>query len=145
MVRELKEHASNVLQRAMENVLGNYKLTEEILTISVNQFENDTEVRTAMTKICGTIEPNPSPLLTRDKLEGILRFYIRRVEEFDDDDDPESLNIKMKMLEDEMVEEFGFEPEDIDAGIGKYGQELRGLINSTKHLHDNLRENNSLF
>ena len=146
LIKELKEQAKKQLTRAMDEVLHKHKISEEVLTDSSKHLENDEDVKKSMGKIC-SVEVSKSPsLLNSKKLVEILEFYISKAEEFNEED-PNELNLKMKMLEDEIYEEFSYEPEEIEAAVNKYEAEVHDLVLTIRDLNNSLleRTNEELF
>ncbi|OMJ68300.1 hypothetical protein SteCoe_34288 [Stentor coeruleus] len=145
-VKDLKEQAKKHLQRAMDDVLLKNGISENVLSDSSKHFEGDEDVSKNMSKLC-CIELQRSPSqLTIKKLEEVLEFYLSKAEEFNEED-PNELNLKMKMLEDEIYDEFSFEPEDIEAAVNKYENEVRNLVLAVRELNATLleRTNEELF
>lgn len=145
-VRELKEQAKRTLQRAIDETLAKHNLNEQTLNQSYKYLENDVDVRVEITRLCSVVDKQSCPLLTRDKLEEILEFYISSAENFSEED-PNELNVKMKILEDEVFQEYGYEPENVEQGAKKHEVELRELILAVRELNYNLLEktNQELF
>lgn len=145
-IKDLKDQARKQLQKAMEEVLSKYKITEDLLSDSVKHLENDEDIKKATGKLC-SIEVHKAPTsLNLGKLEEILDFYISKAEEFNEDD-PNELNIKMKMLEDEIFDQFSYEPEEIEAAVNKYESEVQDLVIAIRELNNALleRTNEELF
>eukprot|EP00358_Blepharisma_japonicum_P001073 CAMPEP_0202948046 /NCGR_PEP_ID=MMETSP1395-20130829/12983_1 /ASSEMBLY_ACC=CAM_ASM_000871 /TAXON_ID=5961 /ORGANISM="Blepharisma japonicum, Strain Stock R1072" /LENGTH=109 /DNA_ID=CAMNT_0049649751 /DNA_START=350 /DNA_END=679 /DNA_ORIENTATION=- len=109
-------------------------------------MENDPDVALAFSKVCTVLVTNVSPLLNPARLTEIMQFTISKSREINEED-PNELNIKMRMLEDEIFDEFGFEPEEIEAGVGKYPNELGSLIQQIREINNYLLEgtNEELF
>jgi hypothetical protein len=145
LIKELKEQAKEHIQKSVEDVLAKNKITEEILSESYRVYENDPEVRSAISKIC-SIETNKTSSVINRKIEEILEFYISRVEELSETD-PNELNIKMKIIEDDIYDEFGCDPEEIEACATKNHKKVEDLVRVIKEINDNLlqKTNQELF
>ena len=144
-IKQLKDEAKEYIQKSIEVVLSNHGLNEEILAESYKHYENDIEIRSAISKLC-TVETHKYSSLINRKLEEILKFYITRVEEFQEDD-PNELNILMKILEDDMYDEFGCEPEELEVAVSKNSTGIESLIRVIKDSNENFLEktNQELF
>jgi hypothetical protein len=84
--------------------------------------------------------------MVSSRLDQILEAYISRAEEFAESD-PNELNIQMKMLEDDIFEDFGCEPEEIEAAVNKNPKAVAHLIKIINELNEGLLEktNQELF
>ena len=145
-IKELKDHAKKQLQKAMDEVLQKHGITEEILSDSAKHLEQDEDVKKSIGKLC-SIEVHKTPgSLTLGKLEDILEYYLSKAEEFAEDD-PNELNLKMKMLEDDIFDRFSYEPEEIEAAVNKYEDEVHEAVLNIRELNNNLleRTNEELF
>ena len=69
-----------------------------------------------------------------------------KAEEFAEDD-PNELNLKMKMLEDDIFDRFSYEPEEIEAAVSKYENEVHEIVMNIRELNNHLLEgtNEELF
>lgn len=139
-IRDLKDNTKRALGKATEMVLEKMGLNEDILNESWKHLDSDQEVALAISKICTVSVVGVSPLLVPSRLTEIIEFSITRSRELSHED-PNELNIKIKMLEDEVFEEFGFEPEEIEAGVRKYHSELINLIQTNRENNNYLLEN----
>lgn len=146
LIKDLKEQARKQLQKAMDEVLNKNGVSESVLSDSSKHFENDEDVMKMTSKLCSIEINKPPHQLTLKKLEEILEFYLAKAEQFNEDD-PNELNLRMKMLEDEIFDEFGFEPEEIEAAVMKFESEVRNQILSIRELNVTLleRTNEELF
>ena len=145
LIKELKEQAKEYIQKSVETVLETNGLTEEILTESYKHYEGDIDVRSALTKIC-SVETHKISSFIHRKIEEILEFYIKRADDLNEQD-PNELNIQMKILEDDIHEEFGCEPEEIEAAVNKHSAGIERLVQTIKELNETLLEktNQELF
>lgn len=145
LVKELKELAKEYIQKSVETVLGANGLTEEVLTESYKHFESDLDIRSGLSKICSVETHKVSSLVSR-KIEEILEFYINRAEELNESD-PNELNVQMKILEDDIHEEYGCEPEEIEASVNKNPESIENLVKIIKELNEALlaKTNQELF
>lgn len=146
LIKELKEQAKKSLQLAIDEVLSKYGVSESILTDSSKHFECDEDIKKSMGKLCSVEVTKVPTQLTLTRLEEILEFYLSKAEEFHEED-PNELNLKMKMLEDEIHDEFKFEPEEIEAAVNKYENKIVDLVASIRQLNNALLEqtNEDLF
>ena len=146
LIKDLKEQARKQLQKAMDEVLNKNGVSESVLSDSSKHFENDEDVMKMTSKLCSIEINKPPHQLTLKKLEEILEYYLAKAEQFNEDD-PNELNLRMKMLEDEIFDEFGFEPEEIEAAVMKFESEVRNQILSIRELNITLleRTNEELF
>ena len=145
-IKELKDQAKKQLQKAMEEVLQKHGITEETISDSSKHLENDEDVKKSIGKLC-SIEVHKTPSsLTLGKLEDILEYYISKAEEFAEND-PNELNLKMKMLEDDIFDRFSYEPEEIEAAVSKYENEVHEIVMNIRELNNHLLEgtNEELF
>lgn len=145
LIKELKTQAKEYIQKSIEDVLSKNKLTEETLAESYKHYENDDDVKLALSKLC-CVENNKNVSLVSMRLEEILEFYISKVEEFNEND-PNELNIQMKMLEDEIFDEFGCEAEEIEATVNRKSKGVEHLTKIISDLNQRLLEktNQELF
>ena len=145
LIKELKDQAKEYIQNSVEEVLAFNGLNEEILSASFKHFENDNDIRSALSKICSVETHKISSLLNR-KLQEILEIYIARIEELNETD-PNELNVQMKIIEDEIYDEFGCEPEEIEAAVNKNFPAVENLVKIIKELNDVLldKTNQELF
>jgi len=111
-VIELKESSKTSLERSLEVVLKRLGLNEDIISESYKQFEEDREVKSAIGKMC-SVEVERIPAGMYGRLEEILEIYIDRIQ-YLDETDPNELFVQMKILEDEIFEQFNLEPEEIE-------------------------------
>ncbi|CAG9330318.1 unnamed protein product [Blepharisma stoltei] len=139
-IRDLKDHARRALDKATADVLGRLRLTEEIFQESYNRMEHDPEVALAFSKVCSIPVKNVSSLLNQSRLNEIFKFTTSRTSKINEED-PNELNIKMKMIEDEIYEQFGFETEEIEAAVAKYQSEMGSWIQQNREINNNLLEN----
>ena len=133
-IKELKDSSKNCLENSLESVLNKYSLNEEVLSESYKQFEDDREVKSAMSKLC-SVEAERIPTGINSKLEHILEIYIERIEDMDETD-PNELFIQMKILEDEIFEDFGLEPEEIEAAVAKNPKRTENLARIINELNE---------
>ena len=145
-IKDLKDQAKKNLQKAMDEILIKHGISEEVLSDSAKHLENDEDVKKFTGKLCSIEVPKAPASLTLGKLEEILNYYIRIADEFDEED-PNELNLKMKLLEDDIFDKFKYEPEDIEAAVNKYEPEIQPLILAIRDLNNNLieRTNEELF
>lgn len=146
LIKDLKEQAKRHLQNAIDEILLKNRVSENILADSVKHLENDEEIKKAMGKICSIEILKASGMISLAKLEEILDLYIREVEGFNEED-PNELNIKMKMLEDRIHDDYGYEPEEIELAVNKHESELQDYILTIRELNTGLLErmNEELF
>lgn len=146
LIKDLKEQARKQLQKAMDEVLQKNKVTEAVLSDSSKHFEHDEEVLKMTSKLCSIEVAKPPHQLTLKKLEDILDYYLAKAEQFHEDD-PNELNLKMKMLEDEIFDEYGFEPEEIESAVIKFENDVRNQVLAIRELNISLleRTNEELF
>lgn len=144
-IKELKDQAKEYIQRSLEDILAKNGLNEDVLAESYKHFENDNDVKSALSKLC-MVESSKVSSLVSSRLEQILEAYISRAEEFAESD-PNELNIQMKMLEDDIFEDFGCEPEEIEAAVNKNPKAVAHLIKIINELNEGLLEktNQELF
>ena len=146
LIKDLKEQAKRHLQNAIDEILLKNRVSENILADSVKHLENDEEIKKAMGKICSIEILKASGMISLAKLEEILDLYIREVEGFNEED-PNELTIKMKMLEDRIHDDYGYEPEEIELAVNKHESELQDYILTIRELNTGLLErmNEELF
>lgn len=137
-VVELKESSKNCLERSLELVLKKLGLTEDIISESYKQFEEDREVKSAIGKMC-SVEVERIPSGVYNRLEDILEIYIDRIQ-YLDETDPNELFVQMKILEDEIFEEFQLEPEEIEAAVQKNPKKTENLVRIINELNEILIE-----
>jgi hypothetical protein len=137
-VIELKESSKNCLERSLELVLNKLGLNEDIISESYKQFEEDREVKSAIGKMC-SVEVERLPSGINNKLEEILEIYIDRIQ-YLDETDPNELFVQMKILEDEIFEEFKLEPEEIEAAVQKNPKKTENLVRIINELNEILIE-----
>jgi hypothetical protein len=144
-VKELKDQSKEYIQKAVEEVLTRFGLNEDILSESYKHFEQDPEVKAALSKLC-SVETSKVAGGIYTKLESILEYYIARVEEFNEND-PVELNVQMKCLEDDIYEEFGCEPEEIEEAVKRNPKEFQSLMKMINELNDELlsKTNQEIF
>lgn len=145
LIKELKDLAKEYIQKSIEDVLSKIGLTEDVLAESYKHYEDDEDVKTALTKLC-SVESNKKSSLISMRLEQVLELYISKVEEFNEND-PNELNIQMKILEDDIFDEFGCEPEEIEAAVNKNPKRVEHLTKIVNDLNHRLLEktNQDLF
>ena len=145
LIKELKDQAKEYLQTSVETILEGNKLTEEVLTESYKHYEGDIDVRSALSKIC-SVETHKNSSFIHRKIEEILVFYIKRADELNEED-PNELNVQMKILEDDIHEAFGCEPEEIEAAVNKHPVGIEALVQTIKELNEVLlgKTNHDLF
>ena len=133
-VRELKEYSKDCLERSLEVILKKLGLNEDIISESYKQFEEDQDVKSAIGKMC-SVEVERIPSGVYSKLEEILEIYIDRIQ-YMDETDPNELFVQMKILEDEIFDEFGLEPEEIEAAVGKNPKKTEKLVRIINDLNE---------
>ena len=69
--------------------------------------------------------------------EAILEIYIGRVEELNETNANE-LNLQLKVLEDDLFDEFGFEPEEVEEALRKNQKDFVGFMKTINELNDEL-------
>ncbi|OMJ81630.1 hypothetical protein SteCoe_17846 [Stentor coeruleus] len=145
LIKELKDLAKEYIQKSIEDVLAKNGLTEDVLSESYKHYEDDEDVKTVLTKLC-SVESNKKSSLISMRLEQVLELYISKVEEFNEND-PNELNIQMKILEDDIYDEFGCEPEEIEAAVNKNPKRVEHLTKIINDLNHRLLEktNQELF
>ena len=145
LITVLKEEVKDYIQKSVEITLEKNDISEEVLIESYKHFEEDLDIKSAISKVC-SVETNKVSSLIIRKLEEILKFYIARVQEFQEED-PNELNIKMKILEDEIYDEFGCEPEEIEAAVNRNQNGIEDLVATIKEMNKLLLEktNQELF
>jgi hydroxymethylpyrimidine pyrophosphatase-like HAD family hydrolase len=141
LIKELKDLAKEYIQKSIEDVLSKNGLTEDVLAESYKHYEDDEDVKTALTKLC-SVESNKKSSLISMRLEQVLELYISKVEEFNEND-PNELNIQMKILEDDIFDEFGCEPEEIEAAVNKNPKRVEHLTKIVNDLNHRLLEKTS--
>jgi hypothetical protein len=146
LIKDLKEQARKQLQKAMDEVLAQSGVSEAVLSDSSKHFEHDEEVMKMTSKLCSIEIAKPPHQLSLKKLEEILDYYLSKAEGFNEDD-PNELNLRMKMLEDEIFDEYGFEPEEIESAVMKFENEVRNQVLAIRELNIMLleRTNEELF
>jgi hypothetical protein len=145
LVKELKDQSKEYIQKALEEVLEKFKITEEVLSESYKQFEQDPEVKAVLSKLC-CVETSKVPSGIVGKLDTILDVYISRIEELNETDANE-LNLYLKVLEDDIFDEFGFEPEEIEEALKRNQKDFGGLMKTINELNDELlsKTNQEIF
>ena len=145
LVKELKDQSKEYIQKALEEVLEKFKITEEVLSESYKQFEQDPDVKAVLSKLC-CVETSKVPAAIVGKLDGILDIYISRVEELNETDANE-LNLYLKVIEDDIFEEFGYEPEEIEEALKRNQKDFEGLMKTITELNDELlsKTNQEIF
>lgn len=146
LIKDLKEQARKYLQKSIDKVLQKNKLTEIILSESSKHFEHEEEVLKMTFKLC-SIEIAKSPeRLNLKVLEEIIDFYLTKAEQFHQVD-PNELNLKMKLLEDEIFDVYKFEPEEIESAVAKFENQVRSQVLAVRELNISLLEktNEELF
>ncbi|OMJ66098.1 hypothetical protein SteCoe_37179 [Stentor coeruleus] len=145
LINELKEQAKEYIQKSIEEVLAKNGIAEETLAESYKHYEDDFEIKSALTKLCSVECTMNSPLISMG-LEQILELYISKAEELNEND-PNELNIQMKILEDDIYDEFCCEPEEIEAAVNKNPERIEHLKNIINNLNQRLLEktNQELF
>lgn len=144
LIKELKDQVKEYIQKSLEEVLTKYRITEEVLAETYKYFESDHEVKSVLSKLC-CIETKKVPDDIEMKLENILETYIARIEEFNESD-PNEMNIQLKVLEDDIFDEFECEPEEIEAAVKKC-PDLQALVKVANDLNEELlmKTNQELF
>lgn len=137
-VIELKESSKTSLERSLEVVLKRLGLNEDIISESYKQFEEDREVKSAIGKMC-SVEVERIPTGLYGRLEEILEIYIDRIQ-YLDETDPNELFVQMKILEDEIFEQFNLEPEEIEAAVQKNPKKTENLVRIINELNEILIE-----
>lgn len=145
LIKESKDQAKEYIQKSVEVVLARYKLTEDVLSETYKYFEGDIEVKSVLSKIC-CIESSKVPAGIDEKLEIILETFVARFEEFNESD-PNEMNVQLKVLEDDIFDEFGCEPEEIEAAIAKDPSSVQGLVKMISELNEEIlaKTNQELF
>lgn len=133
-VNELKESSKMCLERSLETVLKKLGLNEDIISESYKQFEDDREVKSAIGKMC-SVEVERIPSGVYNRLEEILEIYIERIQ-YLDETDPNELFVQMKILEDEIFEEYKLEPEEIEAAVQKNPKKTENLVRIINELNE---------
>ena len=136
LVKELKDQSKEYIQKALEEVLDKFTISEEVLSESYKQFEQDPDVKAVLAKLC-TVETAKVPNGLLAKLEAILEIYIGRVEELNETNANE-LNLQLKVLEDDLFDEFGFEPEEVEEALRKNQKDFVGFMKTINELNDEL-------
>jgi hypothetical protein len=134
LILELKVSSKDCLEHSLETILNKHGLNEDVLTESYKQFEDDREVKSAMGKLC-SVEIERIPSGANSKLEHILEIYIERIEEMNETD-PNELFVQMRLLEDEIFDYFGLEPEEIEAAVAKNPKRTENLARIINELNE---------
>jgi hypothetical protein len=145
LVLELKEQAKDALQRCIEEVLQKNGLKEDFLAASYKFYDNDPEIRTALSKLC-ILECRKKVELSDSRIEMLLEAYTARTEEFVDGDERE-INVQMKILEDDLFDEFGVETEEVEEAKRKVKKGRESLVKMVEEVNEALLEktNQELF
>ena len=146
LIKDLKDQARKHLQKAIDKVLLKSQVTEVVLSDSAKHFEHDEEVLRMTFKLCSIEIVKPPERLNLKVLEDIFDFYLTKAEKFYQDD-PNELNLKMKMLEDEIFDVYKFEPEEIESAVVKFECEVKNQVLAVRELNISLLEktNEELF
>lgn len=86
-------------------------VSKEILDASKNHYDDDSEIKSALRRMCTPLPKECS--LGTDVLKDILQFYLSRLNEMECRDADE-LAVSMQILADDLFDEFGYEAEEIE-------------------------------